>query len=139
MPDCATCAEVDRKPHFLLLWSFRMAGKPFVDEQVLITVDEKGELLSEADGVPPCKATPALCAFSVDEPQALRIAREDGFAEGLEPWKTSFHFHYGFKRFVWSVSNLLERGPEDQEAGNVLLIDANTGKILQRGGWTAMS
>lgn len=138
-PECETCLEIYHRPHYLLLWAFRVKGKPFVDTQVLVVADEKGDLSFEPEGLPPCKETPALCAFPVDEAEALRIAREERFAPGLEPWKAQFYFHSGYKRFVWSVSNVLVRGNDWSESGDILVIDATTGTLLDRGGWFAMS
>ena len=137
-PDCATCTELDRRPHYILAWAFRMTGKPFVDHRIHLWVDEKGNLLQDEIHIPNCKALPALCVFSVDEADALRIAREAGLEDGLEPWKASFHYH-GDGRFVWSVSNLMTRDDDGSEEGNGVQIDPSTGTVLGRFGWFSAS
>ena len=114
-----------------------MKGQPFVDAQVGITVDEKGNLLSEVEGLPDCKGTPALCTVPVERSRGAAGRREERFAPGLEPWRAQFYFHSGYKRFVWSVSNVLVRGNDWSESGDILVIDATTGTLLDRGRWFA--
>ena len=137
--DCPMCSDVERRPHLLLIWAFRMAGMPFVDERVLVIADERGDVPSPPSGLPDCKTTPALCGPFLDESEVLLLAREARFEKGLEPWKTSFHFNAEGKRFVWTVSNLLVRGEGDSEEGDMLMFDAVSGAFLGRGRWFAIS
>jgi len=137
--DCATCSDLDRRPRHYLIWVLRMEGKQMAEPAGTTVVDSSGNLLAEVFGLPDCKSTPDLCALAVDEAEALLIARLDHLEPGLEPWSTSLLFNQRYQRLVWTVSTVLTREGDDSQSGNMLEIDAVTGKILDRGGWFSAS
>jgi len=132
--------EEPEGPLRTLVWVFRMGGKQMTAPAVSTVVDASGRLLrADVSALPDCKGTPELCALAVDEAEALLIARLDHLEPGLEPWSTSLLFNPRYQRFVWAVSTVLTRDGDDSESGNMLQIDAMTGKILGRAGWFSAS
>ena len=83
-------------------------------------------------------------ASDCDAPQvltreaALCIARGLGLPQGIEPWKAGLTFHYRYRRIVWNVQNLLQRSAGGSSNGDVYTIDATTGDLIGRSGWSAI-
>ncbi|MCC6750553.1 MAG: hypothetical protein IT371_23010 [Deltaproteobacteria bacterium] len=68
---------------------------------------------------------------------ALCITRSQQFAEGTAPWKAGITYHYGERRIVWNVQNLLEDDGHGAQRGEYLRLDALHGALLGSGAWGA--
>lgn len=140
----SVCAEYLQYPHYVMAYHFGMPGAAFIDEQIFVVVDSAGNFIPEAhtEGLPlpMCLNEPDACQFPIGEADALAIAEEAGLETGIRAWQTSFHWYYGDRQtYVWTVSNTLNEeweGYEYYAFGKVVLIDANTGAVLEIGGWT---
>jgi hypothetical protein len=110
--------------------------KPFVKGGISFKIDSFGNIDEEhAYGAPDIKSDPIKGRFNIDEEKARQIALKAGFEPGIEKWRIRFHWHGGFKTYVWSIENILENFDNGAGArGRGLLIDANTGKILSDNG-----
>lgn len=125
---------------------------PWVNGQVTVAVDLHGHLTQKYDqshqfnqfaaitGIGNCARNPALCRFPINREDAIRIARRNGLEEGLRQWDVGFTWYYSQDgRFQWNVSNTLELDKDQcSGAGNIISIDANTGRIVMRSGWTSI-
>lgn len=110
-----------------------------------VVVDE------DVQGVPDCVRDPAECVVTVDAWDALRRAREEGLGNGTRPWRVQFTWHREHEwipadvtagvgvpprvhgTFAWSVRNSTG---EDDAGGDVVVIDANDGRLVGRDQWS---
>ena len=109
--------------------------KPFVKGSIGFGIDSLGKIDEEyAYGVLDIKSDPIKGRFNIDEAKARQIAIKAGFEPGIEKWSIRFHWHGGFKTYVWEIENTLEKINNSSSGkmanGKSLLIDANTGKVL---------
>lgn len=140
--DPSNCAEFLGKPHYRMVYSFSVPDLPGTDLPVAFVVDAAGNLVSgaEIDGLPDCVHDPKECAFTVvDEASAISIAKKAGLEPGLNEWRTHFHWYGGeFHTYVWTVDNTLTADESTgQSSGRSVLIDANSGAVLQIFDWSA--
>jgi hypothetical protein len=127
------------KPYYLMVYSFKMPEKPFVDELIEFVVDTDGNVIPEREpyGIP----DPAKCNFTIDEAAAIQIAKNAGLEEGIAAWKTSFQWYAGnlstCATYVWTVQNTIPTpsGRDYIAYGKDIVIDANSGEVLQTGEW----
>jgi hypothetical protein len=141
--DPSNCVEFLGKPHYRMVYSFSVPDLPGTDLPISFDVDAAGNLASgaEIDGLPDCVHDPGECAFAVvDEASAIKIAREAGLEPGLDEWRAHFHWYGGeFHTYVWTVENTLTAdGSTGQRGGRSVLIDANSGAVLQSLNWEAI-
>lgn len=103
----------------------------------------------EVTGLPHCAATPEECVIRVSEQDAIRIARQEGLANGTRRWESAFFWHrqyawisleegngippltYG--SYAWMVRNTLN---EAGSHGIMYVIDANDGRVLLQDQWS---
>lgn len=69
-------------------------------------------------------------ALFLREATARCLAEQDGLAEGVEPWVMWLGYHAERRRPAWTVSNTL-----GENGGELRLIDAETGEVLDRLTW----
>lgn len=80
---------------------------------------------------------PRECVF-IDEAMANSIARQAGLEPGLNEWRTHFHWYGGeLNTYVWTVESTLEADGLGYRSGWIVVIDANSGAVLQSGRWVA--
>jgi hypothetical protein len=118
-------------------YRFQIPEAPWVDVIIQCIVNADGRV-SNVSGVPDCVKDRGACSFPYDEAAAEAIAASAGLEPGIEAWKHHFHWHYGFHKYVWTVSNTLSRHRSNGE-GRIITIDANDGRVLETLGWTEMS
>lgn len=125
-------AEFLQRPYYLMVYSFKMPEKPFVNGVIEFCVDTDGNLILEREpyGIP----DPTKCDFPIDEAAAIQIAKNAGLEEGIAAWETSFHC-YGSARYVWTVQNTLTLSTSPEQGGNGVVIDANSGEVIENYGW----
>lgn len=104
-------------------------------ELIRLTVGESGMVHTHEISLPDCKEEPGECEFPVGEMQAKQIALEAAPAEGILAWGSRFHWHHGHDTFVWVMLNLASYS-ESTCGGTSIVIDANSGDVLRKGGWT---
>lgn len=116
-------------------WSveFRLAipSKPHVQGQITVFVDSEGAPSEafEISGIGRCSSHPTECEFPIDEARARTIARDEGMAEGIEPWEVRFFWRRGGPH-LWTIQNTLHLERDGcSGGGNLLSINANTGEI----------
>lgn len=137
LADPSSCAYQVELVH--VVYRFRAPDAPWADELAELVITTDDSRVHDASGLPYCRTAPGECAFPIDEDAAIGRARRAGLGAGLSPWETSFHFYHGDTRpmrtYVWSIQNTTARHAGGAE-GDVVLLDANTGKILVRNSWT---
>lgn len=127
------CSSYLQKPYYLMVYTLRMRGKSFVNVSLEFALDEDGKLIIERDvvGVPNCVADSGECVFAIDESQAQEIAKKAAFSNDSSNWKTDFTWHGGnLNTYVWTVSNNFGKS-----MGQTVIIDANTGEVLDINDW----
>jgi hypothetical protein len=67
---------------------------------------------------------------------ALCVARAQGLSEGLAGLKAGLIFSPKLGRIVWNVQNTTAIQP-DTRGGEAVTLDAITGSVLDRSGWSA--
>ncbi|MBN1996742.1 hypothetical protein JW935_04260 [candidate division KSB1 bacterium] len=141
----SSCPDVQKEPRFLIVYSFKIKDRPFVNESISFETDTTGFILTPENGlgIPDCISQPIECQFPIDEDRAILIAKEAGLEDGIKEWKTSFHWFAGdLQTFVWTVSNTLSESGSGEgytASGKVVVIDANTGEICRIDSWTIMA
>jgi hypothetical protein len=134
-------AAFSQRPYYLMVYSFKMPEKPFIDELMDFAVDTDGDVILERDvmGIPDGINNPTECIFPIDEAEAIQIAKNAGLEDGITDWETSFHWAGGaFKTYVWTVENTLAATPYGQDysaSGKVVVIDANSGEVKDTSVW----
>jgi hypothetical protein len=73
----------------------------------------------------------------ISKEAARCIAQQDRLEPGLEPWTLAMTYHHSYQRIVWGVENLLEDHGNDGYSGRSVTLDAVSGKVLGRTGWSA--
>ena len=66
------------------------------------------------------------------------IAQNERFEPGLDPWTLGLTYHHSYHRLVWGIENLLVDNGAADYSGQSLTVDALTGRVLGRTGWSAM-
>ncbi len=130
------CADYLQKPYYFMVYSFKIPEKPYVDELLELAVDTEGNIIAEreATGTPNCVSNPNECLFSIDEAEAIQIAKNAGLEGEMADWETSFYWIGGdIKTYAWSIQNTTT-----PTSGEVVLINANSGEIIGISPWQAM-
>jgi hypothetical protein len=121
-------------PRYVVIYNFGVPGREFVDEVVVVNIKEDGGWFREAphdEGLPDCISQPRECEFPIDRAEAKAIAREAGLEEGRSFWRSDFRWSgRTHKTYVWEVRNELE-----ELGGELVLIDANDGTVLEVSEW----
>lgn len=129
--------EIIEKPYYLLTYTFKIPDKQFVNDLIEIGIDIDGNIVSEW-GIPNSQGE---CEISVNEEEAITIAREAGLEEGIKDWESDFYWHDTYKTYVWSVKNTLSissSGEHFEESGKIVIIDANSIEVLEFLNWINM-
>jgi hypothetical protein len=79
--------DIFQGPYYLMVYSFKMPEKPFVNETIEFTVNTDGNVIPEREviGIP----DPTKCDFSIDEEAAMQIAKNAGVEDGIAAWELS--------------------------------------------------
>jgi hypothetical protein len=85
-----------------------------------------------ADGGVDCDA-PGI----IGSDAALCIARTAGLPAGLYPAETGLVYNYGTKRIHWGASVTLVDDGSQGASGSSVSIEASTGIVIERLGWSA--
>jgi hypothetical protein len=120
-----------------VLFDLAVPSKAFVRGLVTAIVDSAGVPLESFDitGIGRCVEHPEECSFPIDEEDAKKIARREGLAEGIAPWRAGFGWHRdGF--YLWTVSNTMQSGENGCPSnGHMISIDAITGALYAKSMW----
>lgn len=133
------------KPSFKVGFWIRIPDKPYVKGRIEFLLDGNGKVLpnTRVFGLPDCVDHPGECNFPIDQSIAIDLAKNAGLVEGLAEWETVFAWTFTSLddpvsgTYVWKVSNTLMSGPREL-SGKTLVIDANSGEILDHMGWGQM-
>jgi len=140
--DPSGCAGFLLSPYYRMVYTYQVPDLPGRDLTTEFLLDAAGNLITEAGplDLPDCVHDPQECRFSVvDAASAIVIAREAGLEPGLVEWRTDFHWYGGeLNTYVWTVDNTLTSESGGRQSGNTLIIDANSGKVLQMMQWEAI-
>ena len=134
-PDrCAPYLVVSR---YSIVYYFRVPGIPFIDHPVDFLLDESGSLIEERpiSGLPSC-GNLSDCVYRIDDEEARSIATAGGMLPGIKEWNTNFTWSARYGRYIWGVTNTLERSSSTAH-GQSMIIDPITGELLSEGGWSA--
>lgn len=140
--------------HYQLSYRLKVPDKPFVDYFFSFEMDGHAHLIHydrlpycienheacvlslEKLPLPNCVHTAEECGFPIDGLQGREIAKRAGFEKGMREWKTYFTFYN--KTFVWIVRNTLFANSTGGESGKEMVIDANSGSVLETRKWRSM-
>lgn len=125
-------------PDYFVVYRMVIPDKPFVNETIEFTVDAEGKLNKKfsVTGIPECLS--GGCAFEINEQEAIDIAAKAGMEKGIKEWKAAFAWDDNYNRYVWRVISVTSESPNSQgtrSSGKDILIDTNTGEILQSNDW----
>lgn len=95
-----------------------------------------GFVLDSRVPLPPCREKPWRCDVRVDAEGARDAARDAGLPAGKDPWSTGLGYHATEERLVWSVRAVTERSPDGDHEGEVAIVDAGTGAVIARHGYS---
>jgi hypothetical protein len=128
----------EKSDHYVMVYRLIIPDKPYVNEVIEFSVDKNGNLLKEKNvsGIPNC--IEGDCVFDIDEGRAREIAKEGGLEDGIVGWKTAFTWNAKHSRYVWQIlsTEYETKGSEGYKGnGEEILIDANSGKILEKNEW----
>ncbi len=123
---------------YLMMYNFKMDGKPFVYKEISFMVDSLGELPAgqKIAGIPNCAN--GDCDYSVDESKAKQIAEGHGLEKGIKDWKSEFVWNDKYENYVWEVISTSSESQGSngyRGSGNEMIIDANNGKVLESNSW----
>ena len=132
----ADSKEVNGK--YLMKYSFKIDGKPYVNKEISFLVDSLGNLAAgqKLSGIPNCANN--ACDYSVDETKAKQIAEKEGLEKGIKDWKSDFVWNDKYENYVWkiiSTSSESQGSNGYRGSGNEMIIDANSGKVLESNDW----
>jgi hypothetical protein len=122
------------QPYYVVMYALKIDAVPEYDRRAIIRLDENGHLLQEPHGVPDCVKDPSECEFKINETEARRIAAAAGLKPGIRDWHAQFLWHPDLG-YIWAVESLLDKDSR-RWVGESLLIDANTGEVLDRKKWS---
>lgn len=120
-----------------MVYTFKIPEKPWIDEIIAFSVDTVGYIILEDKpyGIPECLSCPDCCVFGIDSADADSIAREAGLEEGVKPWEVTFEWRdRELNRYVWIVTTTIAEY-DNSSWGKTLVIDANSGIILETHDW----
>jgi len=123
---------------YTVLYRFSVLGKDWIDEPIRFDFDSSGKLLyGIPKTIPKYLQYPDSCAFLVDKKHALAIAHEAGLEEGYGSWKIGFGWIHStiIKKYAWTIDNCLTPKCGCPSNGHSIIIDPNTGAIIQRLDW----
>ncbi|MFA4815520.1 MAG: hypothetical protein WC924_01865 [Candidatus Gracilibacteria bacterium] len=128
------CSQFLQEPNYLMSYSLKIPGDPYVDGIIDISLDEGGNVImeNEPSGIPNCVEYPLECEFPIDKAEAIAIAENAGLEKGIKEWGIgSVHWYGGDRKtYVWTISNTLTEGEESSATGQAVVIDANTGEVV---------
>ena len=124
-----------RHPRYVIIYKLRIPEKPFVDETVVVNIKEDGGWFQDTahdEGLPDCVSHPEECEFPIDREAAIEIAQAAGLRHGDGSWETDFRW-YGrdYNTYAWEVRNEL-----GEWHGELVLVDANNGAVIDMGEWS---
>jgi len=127
---------------YMMVYRFLAPGHPEFETLAGFTLKVREDKIKATDfmGIPDCVLDPNECNFPVDEQSARRIASEAGLEQGLDDWETSLHW-WGSEpeTYVWTISNTLSSDQNTgQSNGKSVVIDANSGEVMQILDWAMM-
>ncbi|HKB84987.1 MAG TPA: hypothetical protein VKD08_02370 [Ignavibacteriaceae bacterium] len=127
---------------YQMVYTFKMPEKMYVDAKIKFTVDTTGQVNKEnVTGLPDCLSNPEKCQFNINRDQAVQIAKENDFGEGIKDWKVEFKWEPKYNQYVWSILSTLEESQGSfgmRGNGEILLIDPNSGDIVSKDTWRIM-
>jgi len=137
-PDLTKSNEVPNG--YFLAYKFTMPEKAFVNGSIRFTVDSLGNVLEELEiaGIPGCVNSPDDCEYTIDEEQAIKIAKDNNLDEGIKKWNNSFIWSTVYNKYVWQILNTLRESVGEfgyRGNGKEMIIDPNTGEIMALNDW----
>jgi len=138
--------DLASRPCFRMVFDLAVREQPWAQSRIEFLVDSRGDTLPDVPvlGLPDCVHDPRECQFPIDEERAVDLAKAVGFQAGVTSWTVTFGWqqhdapHHFPATFVWRISNTLSLSPTRDE-GATIVIDANSGEVLWRGGWVRES
>jgi len=129
---------IKRDNGYIMVYDFRISGKEYVNKEISFRVDSAGNIMKEKDikGIPDCLNN--NCDFSIDELKAKQIAADNNFEKGIKDWKTDFVWNEEHGQYVWAIQSTTfeSNGLQGYRGGGeIIFIDASSGKVLDTKGW----
>ncbi len=132
----SSCSNYLRYPNYLMVYTFKIPEKPWIDELIEFAVDSVGNIIAERSpyGIPECLSNPSCCIFGIDSSMAVNLAKQSGLEDGIKPWQASFYWFGGtINKYVWCITNYLT-----EFSGECLILDSNSGIVLEKSDWMTM-
>ena len=130
----------DSSGEYRMVYDFYMPNRPYVNTQILFSVDSTGKLDKGKDiiGIPNCNDHPQECRFNINESQAVKIAKSAGLVKGIKPWKTGFMWNQKLRRYVWHVLSITSESNDStgyKGKGEEMIVAPDNGDILEFNNW----
>jgi hypothetical protein len=127
-------------PYYEMVYRLRIPDKPYVDELIKFTIDSTGNVLKNRDitGIPNCMAFPEECDFSINEENAIQIARENNLEEGIKDWNVEFIWNPQINRYVWHIRSTTQEMEGDfgyRGQGEEAIINPASGEVIAINKW----
>jgi hypothetical protein len=137
--------DLAQEPRYRLIFDLLVRRQPWARSEIEFFLDTRGDLLPDTKvvGLPDCRSNPARCQFPIDRQRAMDLAKAAGLEPGLRPWEVSFEWLQGDTTdamsgvYAWTVTNTMFAS-ELEDRGQVIIIDASSGLILQNAWWAEM-
>jgi hypothetical protein len=153
----AVCGWPWDRRHWLLYYHLDPAADSTRRAQVILPLDEQGQLLPDyqPDGLPPCAREPDACDFRIGPDSAAALARTAGFPQGVSPWSITLRWlaptyrvgpaaidprgdpPTGTKHWAWAVATTTYLAGAAIR-GRTLWLNAATGEIIGESSWGGM-
>jgi len=131
----ADARSEESRERFCVVFYYAISIEDYTTYLLVATYHDSSGQVVRDEGVVNRIADPTLgMPFSIDDREAVAIAKNWGLAPGVKPWRVSFYYFAGvLKRYVWGIMQW-----ESWSTGQTLIIDPATGLILRNASWIAV-
>jgi hypothetical protein len=124
---------------YLMVYNFFIPDKE-IEGVIRFSIDTLGNVNRDKEivGIPDCKLNPGDCLFSISKKEAVNIAASSGLDKGVKEWNVKFTWNMTHNKYLWDITSTLKESKGNgfhRAAGKTLLIDPNSGEIIDTNQW----